>query len=75
MIDHVLSFQKQKYEETRYRMYITDALKLISENTAKFVGGSYIAARWYEKKDNDQRSGDEIAKDIIKRANLKVGGE
>lgn len=27
-------------------MYVTDALRLIGENTAKYAGGSYLKARW-----------------------------
>lgn len=29
-------------------MYVTDALRIISENTAKYAGGSYQKARWVE---------------------------
>lgn len=35
-----------KNDELNYRMYIADALKAISENTAKLTGGSYIQKRY-----------------------------
>ena len=48
------------------------------ENTAKFAGGNYINARYIdviEPKKVDNRTGDEIVADIIKRAGLVVKSE
>ena len=48
------------------------------ENTAKYVGGEYIKARYIdiiEPKKVDTRTGDEIVADIIKRAGLVVKSE
>ena len=48
------------------------------ENTAKFSGGNYIKARYIdviEPKKADNRTGDEIVEDIIKRAGLVVKSE
>ena len=61
-----------------YRVYVTDALRLTVENTAKYVGGDYIKARYIEiiePKEVDTRTGDEIVADIIKRAGLVVKSE
>ena len=61
-----------------YRVYMTDALKITVENTAKFAGGSYIKARYIdiiEPKKVDKRTGDEIVEDIIQRAGLVVKSE
>ena len=61
-----------------YRVYVTDALRLTVENTAKFAGGNYIKARSIdiiEPKKVDTRTGDEIVADIIKRAGLVVKSE
>lgn len=58
-----------------YRIYITDCLRIISENTAKMGGGSYITANFYDiinPKPVDNRTGEEIAADIIKRAGIEV---
>lgn len=60
-----------------YRVYVSDTLRIISENTARFGGGAYIKQRYYDVINPpkvDTRTGDEIAEDIIKRAGLKVKG-
>lgn len=53
-------------------MYVTDSIRVIGENTAKYAGGGYIKARWHDivTKKPDTRTGDEIAADII----LKIAG-
>lgn len=62
-------------DERRYRAYVTDALMAIAENTARFAGGSAMTARWYDGyKPVDNRSGDEIALDVIKQAGLHAEG-
>ena len=58
-----------------YRIYIADCLRIISENTAKFGGGSYITVKLADiinPKQADNRTGEEIAADIIKRAGIEV---
>ena len=54
---------------------MTDALKVIGENTAKSANGGYIKDRWIdiiEPKEMDTRTGAEIASDVIKKAGLKI---
>ena len=77
VIDHVLSFWKQEQKERKYRAYVTDALRLIGENTAKLSAGSYLVSRWVESNETKEtpKSGDDIAKDIINRAGLKTRGD
>ena len=58
-----------------YRIYVSDCLRIISENTAKMSGGSYITAKFADiinPKPADNRTGEEIAADIIKRAGIEV---
>lgn len=58
-----------------YRVYVTDALKLLSENTARYAGGSHMMQRWEDvvtPKKRSTRTGAEIAADVIKKAGLKV---
>lgn len=79
MIDHVLALLQYEAKEKRYRAYVTDALRLITENTAKFAGGSYIPIRWLDlespqRMKEDARTGDEIAADVIMRIGLKLKG-
>lgn len=49
----------------------------MTENTAKYAGGSTIKVRYYdiiEKSDNnvEKKSGDEIVTDIVSRAGLEM---
>ena len=73
-----MSKVKQQAKDTAYRVYITDCLKMISENTANISRGHYMKVRYYDiihpaKVGN--RTGDEIVEDIIKRAGLVVKSE
>ena len=65
----------QHQRDLAYRIYVTDCLRILSENTAKVGGGSYITAKFYDiinPKLVDDRTGEEIAADIIKRAGIEV---
>ena len=65
----------QHQRDLAYRIYVTDCLRIISENTAKIGGGSYITAKFADiinQKPDDNRTGEEIAADIIKRAGIEV---
>lgn len=67
---------KKQMREKAYRIYVTDALKAITENTAKYAGGSYIKHRYLDLEDQkpeETRTPDEIIgkmKDKIAR----IGG-
>ena len=65
----------QHQRDLAYRIYVSDCLRIISENTAKIGGGSYITAKFSDiinPKLVDNRAGEEIAADIIKRAGIEV---
>ena len=65
----------QHQRDLAYRIYVTDCLRIISENTAKMGGGAYITAKFADiinPKPVDDRTGEEIAADIIKRAGIEV---
>lgn len=65
----------QHQRDLAYRIYVSDCLRIISENTAKIGGGSYITAKFEDiinPKPVDNRAGEEIAADIIKRAGIEV---
>ena len=56
---------------------MTEALRVLTENTAKLSRGSMIMEKFYDiinikPKNVDTRSGDEIAADIVKRAGLEL---
>ncbi len=59
-------------------MYVTDALSVIAENTSRYAGGSHMAVRWYDAINphtEEERTGAEIAADVIRRAGLVVKNE
>ena len=67
-------YQSQQ-RDLAYRIYVTDCLRIISENTAKMGGGSYMKAKLADiinPNPVDNRTGEEIAADIIKRAGIEV---
>ena len=69
-----MSKATQQAKDTAYRVYTTDCLKLIAENT----GNISLKLRYYDiiqPKKEDKRTGDEIVEDIIKRAGLVVKSE
>ena len=68
-----LIFRKAKEEQTA--SYTSDALKILTENTAKYAGGSYMNTRLEDilnQKPQDNRTAEEIAADVIQRAGLTL---
>lgn len=62
-------FQKEQ-EEKAVKIYYAECLRAISENTAKFCGGSYIQAKLQDildPKPTDNRTADEIIDGIRKK--------
>lgn len=62
-------------EEYLYRMYVSDCLRIITENTAKFAGGSFMKMRYSELIDinpKPQKSAEEIIAEVAKNAGLEV---
>ena len=56
-------------------IYVTNCLRIMTENTAKQVGGNYITAEYEDlihPKKKDNRTGNEIAADVIRNAGIKV---
>lgn len=57
-----------------------ECLRLLLEDVATITTGKYISAKWFELCDNkrdedDDRTGDEVAADVIKRIGLSFGGD
>lgn len=63
--------------EKAYRLYVVDALRYISENTANasFSGG-YFMRRFtgYDEMKIENRTAEEIVEDVAKRAGITVVG-
>ena len=75
MVDHCVSAFRKKQEENLFKSYTADALRAIAHNTAAIPKeGRVIPKRFSELAgwvEEDTRTGDEIAADIIKRAGLR----
>ena len=72
---YAMARYKSQQRDLAYRIYVSDCLRIISENTAKICGGSYITAKLADiinPKPVDNRTGEEIAADIINRAGIEV---
>lgn len=71
---------KEYLREQSFRVYLTDAVRLACENTAKIGGGSSISKRWadiIESHKNgvlahDTRSPEEIIADVVEKAGLII---
>lgn len=62
-------------KEEAFRVYVTDALKIAAENTARYVGGNYMKDRYADAirpKKRDERSCVEITADVVARCGLTV---
>jgi hypothetical protein len=70
IISHCVAFIKKEQEEQIFRLYITDALKILTENTAKMYGGASLTKRYADiidmSKPVETRTQEEII-DHIKR--------
>ena len=75
MKDFCISLFQKEQEDKAVKIYYAECLRIISENTAKMGGGSYITVKLADiinPKLVDNRAGEEIAADIIKRAGIEV---
>ena len=65
----------EKARNDTYRIYVTDALRLVAENTARYASGDYIKVRYadiIEPKKQDNRTCEEITADIVARCGLTI---
>ena len=56
---------------------MTDVLQILTQNTAKYAGGTIITARYIDvikrkNKPEDKRSGEEIVADVVTKAGLEL---
>ena len=64
-----------------YKIYVSDALRIIAENTAKFSGGSYLKKRYIDligddknnkNKNLENKSAREIIDKVVNDSGIKV---
>ena len=75
MKDFCISLFQKEQEDKAIKIYYAECLRIITENTAKISRGAYITAKLEDiinPKPVDNRTGEEIAADIIKRAGIEV---
>ena len=75
MKDFCISLCQKEQEDKAVKIYYAECLRIISENMAKMGGGSYITVKLadiIDPKPVDNRTGEEIAADIIKQAGIEV---
>lgn len=67
--EYIWQYISQRFEDEQkaeiYRIYVTDALQLISENTARFAGGKVMGKRYYEIFDTGQDEPQRTSEDVI----------
>jgi hypothetical protein len=66
----------EEAEVYRYRSYTAEGLRVVSENTAKLVGGSYLVRAWDEapKPAGPEKPADAVAADIVAGLGLTFRG-
>lgn len=75
LIPMLLAQLQKDGEREMMGQYIAMGLKMLTENTAKIAGGSYLAISYTDiihPKPQDERTGDEIVADVIRGAGLKI---
>ena len=70
--------EERETQDAAFRMYVGTGIQFIVENTAEFVGSGKGLRDYVEfigLKEVDNRTGDEVAAEIIKRAGLRLNDE
>lgn len=77
-MQYLLARLEKQAHEALYRVYMTDCVKLAVENTAGLTGSHVVTTRYAELvaqatgMPRDERTGDEIAAEVIAKAGLEV---
>ena len=77
VIDHCIAYFQKRAEDKLFMAYVTGSLKIIAEMIGLGAGQKVTMkdfqelAGWREEPKRDERTGDEIAADIINRAGLR----
>lgn len=74
MIQHCVAFLKNRAYSRAYQMYITDALKVIAENTAHFVTGGQVLNIRYADIVSEEKPEERTEEDIISNLKEKLRG-
>lgn len=67
----------ERSKVTAYRVYTAEALRVLTENTAKYAGGGYLKVKYADiinPKPEEKRTGSEII-EFMKQKIADIGGE
>lgn len=70
---YAMARYKESRREVAYRIYVTDCLRMITENTAAMVNGVYTTKRYFDcisERKEEVKPGEEILADVIQKAGL-----
>jgi hypothetical protein len=75
-----LARRREDSREAGYRVYLTDALKAVAENTARIGGGQTLTFRWAETLDRtrgpeNNKPASEIISEIAEKAGIIINHE
>lgn len=74
--EYLLEHIKSHRQNITYQAYITNALKIIAENTAKFAGGTVLKHSYTEliapKVYEEPKSADEVIADVNRKCGLDM---
>lgn len=78
IIDFCQHYCNQKAKDEIYQIYITDALKALTHNTARIYGGTEMQSRYMDliqpQNGEDDGTAEEQAEEIKTRIKLKLEG-
>lgn len=71
VIEYVIATHNERERDSIFRMYVTDMLKGIGETWGGEIKYRYVDLIKVEEPVKEEKSGDEIALEVIERAGLK----
>ena len=72
---YVTTRYQSQQRDLIYRIYVTNCLRIITENTAKQAGGNYMTAEYTDlihPKKKEDKTGNEIVAEFIQSSGIKV---
>ena len=72
---YAMARYSQYQRDVAYRVFVSDCLRIMTENTAKYSGGSYVKHRYADimkPRRVDNRTAEQIVADVVKLAGLEV---
>lgn len=72
-MDHVMASFARKQETEAFRAYVCEGLRILTENTANFGGGSVLSVR-YDDVIHPKKRKELKADEVIDKLKKKLGG-